>query len=139
MSKHDHVLALVGRIGLAAVFLPSGFGKLMASGATAGYIASKGLPLPQVLAVGTGLLEVVCALALLVGWRTKWAALALAVFTLVAAVLFHNFWAAEASQAMFQRLSFFKNLGIAGGLFILAAFGPGQFGVDARQFDRDAT
>ena len=135
MSKFDHALVLAGRIALAAVFLPSGFGKLMASGATAGFIASKGLPLPQLLALGSGLVEVVCAAALLIGWRTRWAALALAGFTLLAAVLFHDFWAAQASQAMFQRLSFFKNLGIAGGLLVLAAFGPGRFSAEAQRPD----
>ena len=133
MSKFDDTLVLAGRIGLTALFLPSGIGKLVAMGATAGFIASKGLPMPQVLALGAGVLEVMCSLALIAGWKTKWAALALVGFTLLSAVLFHNFWASEAAQVMFQRISFFKNLGVAGGLLVLAAAGPGRYALEARR------
>lgn len=125
-----HLLALAGRIGIAVLFLPSGLGKLMSLGPTAGFIASKGLPAAPLLAGLSGALEVAAALALLLGWRTRWAALALAAFTLVAAVVFHDFWAAEGPQALFQRLSFFKNVGIAGGLLLLAASGPGRFALE---------
>ena len=128
----DHVLNLAGRIALAVLFLPSGIGKLAAAGATAGFIASKGLPAPELLAYAAGAVEVLCALALLLGWHTRWAALVLAAFTLVAAVVFHDFWAAEGPQALFQRLSFFKNVGIAGGLLVLAAAGSGRFALGGR-------
>lgn len=130
LTSFDHALALCGRIGFAVLFLPSGMGKLMALGPTAGFIASKGLPVAPLLAGLSGGLEVVAALALLLGWRTRWAALALAVFTLIAAVIFHDFWAAEGQQALFQRLSFFKNVGIAGGLLVLAASGAGRFAIE---------
>jgi len=132
-SSFHHILVLIGRIGFAALFLPSGIGKLVATGSAAGFIASKGLPLPQVLAIVSGVVEVVGALMLLAGWRTRWAALGLAAFTLFAAVLFHDYWAAPTAQVMFQRISFFKNLGIAGGLFVLAAFGPGRLSFEGRE------
>lgn len=126
-ARADDSLLLAGRIGLAAVFLPSGIGKLLAMGAATGYIASKGLPMPGVLAGGAAVLEIAAALALLAGWRVKWAAFALAAFTLLAAVLFHDFWALEGMQAMLQRQAFFKNIGIVGGLLVLAAVGAGRF------------
>lgn len=132
MARSDDVLSLTGRIALAVLFLPSGIGKLAAVGATAGFIASKGLAAAPLLAYAAGATELLCALALLLGWRTRWAALVLALFTMLAAVLFHDFWAAEGPQAMFQRLSFFKNVGIAGGLLILAAAGAGRFALDGR-------
>ena len=130
LTTFDHALVLCGRIGIAALFLPSGIAKLTSLGYTAGFIASKGLPGAPLLAGLSGGLEVACALAVLLGWRIRWAALALALFTLLAAVLFHDFWAAEGQQALFQRLSFFKNVGIAGGLFVLAASGPGRFALE---------
>lgn len=130
MTSFDHALALCGRIGLAVLFLPSGIAKLTSLGPTAGFIASKGLPGASLLAGLSGGLEVLRALAVLLGWRIRWAALALAIFTLLAAVLFHDFWAAEGSQALFQRLSFFKNVGIAGGLLVLAASDPGRFALE---------
>jgi putative oxidoreductase len=72
-------------------------------------------------------------LALLLGWGTRWAALALAGFTLVASLFFHNFWAMPADQVMLQQLMFFKNIAVAGGLLVLAAFGAGALSVDAKR------
>ena len=99
---------------------------------TAGYIASKGLPMPEVGAVLAILAELGCGILLLIGFKTRWAALALAVFTLAAAFFFHNYWAVPAEQVMAQRINFNKNLAIAGGLLLLAAFGAGAFSVDGR-------
>jgi putative oxidoreductase len=126
-------LVLIGRILLALMFVGAGISKISGFDGTVGYIASKGLPLPSLLAVGTITLEVVGGLALIVGWKTRWAALALALFTLAASVVFHNFWAMPAEQQMMQQLMFMKNLAVAGGMLVLAAFGAGAFSVDARR------
>jgi putative oxidoreductase len=126
-------LALAGRILMAALFLPSAWAKLANLAGTAGFIASKGLPMPMLLGAGAAALEIGAALALVAGWRTRWAALALAGFTLLAGVLFHDFWALPDAMAMAQRQAFFKNLGIAGGLLVLAAMGPGRLSLDARR------
>ena len=99
---------------------------------TAGYIASKGLPMPEVGAVLAILAELGCGILLLIGFKTRWAALALAVFTLAAVFFVHNYWAVPAEQVMAQRINFNKNLAIAGGLLLLAAFGAGAFSVDGR-------
>jgi putative oxidoreductase len=109
------------------LFLPAGIAKLTNLAGPAALIASKGLPGSELLALITALLEIAASLALVVGWRTRWAALALAGFTLLAAALFHDFWAASAAQRMAQSQAFFKNLAIAGGLLVLAASGPGAF------------
>jgi putative oxidoreductase len=124
---------VIGRVLLALMFVLSGFGKLGNIAGTAGYIASSGLPAASTLAVLVGLFEVVAGLALAVGFKARWAALGLALFTLLASLLFHQFWAAPAAQQMMQQLMFMKNLAIAGGMFMVAALGAGPLAFDSRR------
>lgn len=126
---------LIGRILIAALFIPAGIGKIGGFAGTAGYIASKGLPLPQLGAVLAIVVEVGVAAALLVGWRTRWAALILALFTLAAGFIFHNYWAVPADQQMMQSINFWKNVAIAGGLLFVAAHGAGAFALDRQRGD----
>ena len=126
-------VSLVGRILLAALFLPAGIGKLTGFAGTVGYIASVGLPLPQVGAALALIVEIVGGIALITGFGTRFAALALAVFTAVASFFFHNYWAAPAEQQMVQQLMFFKNVAVVGGLLTLAAWGAGSWSLDARR------
>lgn len=125
-------LSIVARVLLALMFVIAGFGKLANLGGTAGYIASGGLPFPMVLAVIVGLLELFGGLAIIAGFKARWAALALGLFTIAASLLFHQFWAVPAEQQMVQQLMFMKNMGVAGGMFLLAALGPGSLAVDRR-------
>jgi putative oxidoreductase len=125
--------SLIGRLLLALLFLPAGISKIGGFAGTAGYIASKGLPLPEVGVVIAIVVEIGAALALIVGWQTRWAALALAVFTLAATFIFHNFWAMPADQVMMQQLMFYKNIAVIGGLLTLAAWGAGALSVDAKR------
>lgn len=126
-------LALIGRLLLAWLFLPAGISKISGFAGTVGYAASVGLPMPQ-LGTAVGLvLEIVGGLALIVGFGTRWAALALALFTLVASFFFHNYWALPADKQMMQYLMFYKNIAVAGGLLVLAAFGAGAWSLDARR------
>lgn len=125
-------LMLVARVLLALIFITSGYSKLTGLEGTASYIASAGLPLPGVLAFGAGLLELLGAIALMIGFKTQWAALALGLFTLAASFLFHAWWSMPADQQYVQQLMFMKNLSIAGGLFLASAFGAGPLSVDAR-------
>ncbi len=126
-------LTLVGRVLLALLFLPAGISKIGGFAGTVGYIASKGLPLPSLGAVIAIVVEVVGGLALIAGFGTRWAALALAGFTLVATFVFHNFWGVPADQAMMQQLMFFKNIAVVGGLLVLAAHGAGAWSLDAKR------
>ena len=125
-------LMVIGRVLLALMFVMAGFSKLGNIGGTAAYIASGGLPMPTVLAVLVGLFELIAGLALAVGYKARWAALALGVFTLLASVLFHQFWAVPADKQMVQQLMFMKNLAVAGGMFIVAALGAGPVSLDNR-------
>ena len=129
-------LVLVGRVLLALMFILAGLSKLTNIAGTAGYIASGGLPAPMLLAVVVGLLELLGGIAIAVGFHARWAALALGLFTLLASVLFHRYWAVPADQAMVQQLMFMKNLSVAGGMFIVAALGAGPASLDARRTPR---
>lgn len=133
MSLIEKFGPALGRALIALLYIPAGISKIGGFGGTVGYIASKGLPLPQVAAAGTIVVEVVVGLALLVGFKARFAALILAAFTLVAAVIFHNYWAVPAEQVMMQQINFFKNLAIVGGLLFVAAFGPGPLSIDNRR------
>ena len=117
--------ALAGRILIAILFIPAGWGKISGFAGTAGYIASKGLPLPEVGAAIAIVVELIGGLMLLVGFKTRWAAAALFLFLIPTLVFFHPFWA-DPSQAT----SFWKNVGIMGGLLYVWAFGAGRLSVD---------
>lgn len=123
------MLAPLGRLLLGGLFLAAGIGKVTTFAGTSGYIASKGLPLPDVLAALTIVLEIAGGLAVIVGYYARLAALALAVFSVAAAVLFHNFWAMPAAAQQMQQAMFLKNLAIAGGLLMVTAFGPGMWSI----------
>jgi putative oxidoreductase len=126
-------LALIGRILLAWVFVPAGWSKIAGFAGTAGYIASKGLPMPEVLAALAIAAELGLGLLLLVGWQTRWAALGLAIFVLVITPIFHGYWAMPEAEQMMQKQAFNKNLAILGGLLGFAAFGAGRFSLDGRR------
>jgi len=71
-------------------------------------------------------------LLLAIGYKARWAALALAVFTLAAGILFHNYWAVEAAQKMGQQINFWKNVAMTGGFLMAYAFGPGRYSLDRK-------
>jgi putative oxidoreductase len=129
-SNTQAAAALVGRILLAAIFITSGFGKITGFEGTVGYIASKGLPLPQVGAIVAILVELGGGILLAIGFKARWAALVIAIFTLAAGILFHNYWAVDAAQRMAQEINFWKNVAISGGALAFFAFGPGRYSLD---------
>ena len=126
------LFAVAGRMLLALLFAPSGIAKLAQPVGTAQFMASVGLPDWAVLALATGLFELVAAIALLVGWKARGAALGLAAFTLLANLLFHAYWTLPAAEQSVAQLLFTKNLAVAGGLLFVAAFGAGSISLDTR-------
>jgi putative oxidoreductase len=122
----DTALNIAARILMSQIFIISGFGKLTGYAATAQYMAHAGVPaavLPLVILVELG-----GGLALLVGFKARWAALALAGFSLGAALLFHL----HPGDQM-QMINFMKNLAMAGGLLLFVRHGPGAPSVDAQK------
>jgi putative oxidoreductase len=132
-SSFQQPAVLVGRVLLGLIFILSGFGKIAGFDGTVGYIAAKGLPFPALVAALTIVVELGGGLALAAGLYARQAALVLAVFTLLTALIFHNFWAAPAAEHMGQQINFLKNLAIAGGMLVLAAFGAGRLSLDAHR------
>jgi len=129
----NHSAMLVGRILLSLVFLIAGYRKLMGVAASAGYFAKLGFPMPEVLVWVAIAVELGGAILLIVGWKTRWAALLLALFTLIATFAAHRFWEVDPAQYANQMNHFLKNLAIVGGMVILAATGPGTLSVDGRR------
>ena len=128
--RSNDVLALIGRIALAAIFVWSGSGKITGFSSTAGYIASKGLPMPVMLTALTIFIELILGLAIIIGWRARIAAFLIALWLIPTTFLFHDFWSAPAAQVMMQQINFMKNVSILGGMMLLMAFGAGRFSVD---------
>ena len=91
-------LALFGRVLIALLFVPEGWGKIAGFAGTVGYIAAKGVPLPEVCAAIAIAAELGLGLLLLVGWQARWAALGLGVFTFVISLIFHNYWGVPAEE-----------------------------------------
>lgn len=120
-------LSLIGRVLLSLLFIPAGFSKIGGFAATVGYAAAKGVPFPQ-LAIATAIgVELGLGLLLLVGLQTRWAALGIAVFTVVISFIFHPL--SDPSQAQ----AFFKNIAVVGGLLTVAAWGAGGWSLDAKR------
>ena len=125
MKTHENVADLAGRILISTMFLTSGLSKVSGYAGTQGFMESAGVPgalLPLVIA-----LEVLGAIAVIVGYHTRVVAGALAVFTLADGVLFHS------GADQMQQLLFMKNVAITGGFLFLVARGAGDWSLDARR------
>ena len=122
----ENVIQLVARVFLGHLFLVAGLGKIGAYVGTQGYMEAMGVPgvlLPLVI-----MLQVGGGLAIIAGWKTKWASIALAAFSVVAAVIFHNNFADQTQMFLFM-----KNISIAGGFLLLSVHGAGAYSLDNRR------
>lgn len=126
-SGLDSIAVLVGRVFISILFILAGWAKLTAISGTAGYFGSLGLPMPTVSAIVVGLIEFLGGIAILVGFKTRIAALIVALFVLGATVVAHMDFSDGMNVMMAQ-----KNLAIAGGLLALAAYGAGSYSIDAK-------
>lgn len=120
------VIQLIARIMLALIFILAGVGKIMDPAGTSGYMEAMGVP--SVLLWPTVALEIIGGIALVVGYKTAFAALSLAIFSIAAAVLFHSNFGDK-----MQMILFMKNIAMAGGLLLLAAGGTTGFSLDKKK------
>ena len=118
-----HIVELVGRIFLSALFLIEGFGKISMQEDVIMYMEDYGVP--GVLFVPAVVLEILFPLLLIVGYKTKWAASVMALFTFTVAIIFHT----DFTEGM-QMIFFLKDLAIAGGFMIILVYGPGKISLD---------
>jgi putative oxidoreductase len=121
---------VIGRIGLAWLFLWSGYGKVADPASTVAYMQAYGVPATDLLIWPALLLELVGGAMLVLGWKARWVALALAVYTVAATFIFHAYWSAPADQVMNEQIHFMSNLAIAGGLLLILAHGSGRYALD---------
>ena len=126
MKKFNTVFSLAGRVMIALIFVLSGLSKISAIDGTQGYMEAMGLP--GILVYPTILFEVAAGLAIIAGFQTRLVALALAGFTLLLALIFHN----QLGDQM-QFILFMKNVAIAGGLLFLVRNGAGDLSLDNRR------
>jgi putative oxidoreductase len=128
MNPCNRWLTFAGRVLLSLIFIISGLGKVAAPDATIGYISSVGAPFPEVAYAVALVVELGLGLALLLGFKAKFAAAGIAIFTLAAALLFHTDFSNQIQLVMFM-----KNFTIIGGLLLIVAYGAGGFSLDNRK------
>jgi putative oxidoreductase len=127
------VLLLIARLLLAAMFLFSGYTALSDMEGTAAYFAGLGMPLPSLVTIATGVFEIAAGLLLVVGFQTRLAAAALALFSIVATVMGHYGQGGGDPMMTFMHTQMLlKDIAVAGGLIVLALHGSGRLSVDAR-------
>jgi putative oxidoreductase len=124
MSRY---FSLIGRLLIGLPFVMSGLGKLAAYGKTTAMIAAVGLPVPPLAYAVAVIVELGGGLLLILGYQVRPVAIAQAIFTIAAAVSFHNNFADQN-----QMIHFLKDVMITGGLLQVAAFGAGAISLDTR-------
>jgi putative oxidoreductase len=128
--------ALLGRLLLAALFLPAGVEKLLDLPGTIGAVTQAGVPLPSIAGPVGAAIEALAPLLLILGLFTRLGAVALIVFTAVASYYFHDYWTMAGADRMSNQINFWKNMAVIGGLFYVLAFGAGLISIDARRSRR---
>lgn len=128
-----NILQPVARFLVALIFIMSGVGKVTAFAATAQMMGGVGFPAPTLFLVGAIIIEVVCGVALLIGYQTRWAALGLIIFLIPATLIFHAAGINDPLHGQDQIVQVLKNLAIIGALLKFMADGAGAFSIDNRR------
>ena len=118
-----HIVEFLGRVLLSTLFLVEGIGKISMQEDVIMYMENYGVP--EILFVPAIILEILFPLLLIIGYKTKWAASIMALFTFAVAIIFHT----DFSEGM-QMMFFLKDMAIAGGFMIIVAYGPGKISLD---------
>ena len=128
MGRANDFVLLLGRLLMAALFLPSGISKALGFSGFAASLATKGLPYPEAWAAAAVAIEVLGPVALILGFLPRWTALLLIAFVVMASGTSHRYWEfTEAAARRAQEISFYKNVGIIAGLLFYFASGPGAW------------
>jgi putative oxidoreductase len=128
MLKQTPYIAAGGRVLMALIFLISGFGKITAPTMTMGYINAVHLPFPMVAHIISIIIEIGGGILLIIGFQARIVAAVIAIFSVAAALSFHNNFA-DPNQMM----NFLKKISMAGGLLQVLVFGAGSFSIDNRK------
>jgi putative oxidoreductase len=130
-TSSTDALLLVGRILMSYLFLSAGWGKLTNVVGTAAYFTALGVPSPSVMSYVVGALEVAVGVALILGLATRYVAIVIFIFVLVATAFAHRYWTYPAEAHRAQFIQFTKNLAIMSGSLFLLVVGAGRFSIDA--------
>jgi putative oxidoreductase len=132
-------IQLLARALISTVFIVFGFQQFTN---IAGYTANPnivkfsamtaGILAPVVIAYLVAAIDLIGGLCVLVGFKTRWASIALIVFVILTLFVAHNFWVMEGAPRIGNQVNFYKNLAIIGGLLLLYAHGPGRYSLDNR-------
>ena len=128
----DAVFPLIARLFISAIFVQGALGKILGWSGQAAYMQSHHLPgqlIPTMLGIAL-VIEAAGVLCLIVGWQARAAAFVMCVYLGLVSVLLHNFWAVQGMAAGGMQTQFLKNIGIMGGLLMIAAHGPGKWSGD---------
>jgi putative oxidoreductase len=121
---------LAARILISAIFLQGAFGKIAGWSGQLAYMQGHGMRVAVAPLLGLALIiEAAGSLCLLLGYRARIAAAVMSGYLVIVSVMLHDFWASPAARAGLQQTEFLKNLAIAGGLLMIAAFGPGRIAI----------
>jgi putative oxidoreductase len=133
----EDLVMLLSRLGLAALFIIGGFEKIFTISGFAAIMASHGLPFASLSPYVAIVIELVGGIVFLLGYQTRLIAILFAIYTIVTALIGHNFWAiADAAASHGNQIHFFKNVSIAGGFLAVYVTGGGRFSVDGRLRNR---
>ena len=128
----DAIFPLISRLLISAIFVQGALGKIMGWSGQASYMQSHQMPMqliPAMLGIAL-LIEAGGVLCLLVGWQARAAAFVMFLYLGMVSVLLHNFWALHGASAGGMQTQFLKNVGIMGGLLMIASSGPGKWSLD---------
>lgn len=134
-EKAKAVVAIIGRVMLATIFLMSALGKKIPDFAgTVEYMTANGVPMPNIMLVGAIAFLVVGGVSIVIGYHARVGAGLLIVFLVLATYYFHDFWtyAADSTDFQMQMIQFMKNMGLAGAMLMIVANGPGSGSIDNR-------
>jgi putative oxidoreductase len=127
ISASSDWILLAGRILLTVIFVMTGWEKLTGFSGTIKYMESLQAPFPKVSAIVAAVMELFVGVLLILGIATRPLALLLAIFIFGTALIGHRFWIMEGEARYNNRINFFKNISIIGGLLLLIVTGPGKF------------
>ncbi len=130
MTPLTSLTSALGRIGVGLLFLWSGFGKFANMAPNIAYMKAYGMPMPDVLIWPSALVEFACGAMIILGWKSRWAAAVLFVFTLIATFIFHAYWSVSAEQVLETQINFMKNIAAMGGLLLVFSYGSGRYALE---------
>ena len=131
-SSGKAMMALLGRLLIAAIFLMSGIAKLTDTAGTVAHMKSVGIPYTDTLALVAGVSEILGAASLIFGLLTRVGAFGLILYLIPTTLIFHAFWNYSGAERLPQMVNFMKNLAIMGGLATLVALGAPRLSIDHR-------